>query len=94
VPETPARDLAALIAGWDQLTPRQKQVIAHFCSGLSVREIATRLDTSTSTIYTHIRNAQNRLGIHNRSEICAVLEGLDLSPWLVKSLAKKLNRRK
>jgi DNA-binding CsgD family transcriptional regulator len=94
VPETPARDLATLIAGWDQLTPRQKQVIANFCSGLSVREIATRLDTSTSTIYTHIWNAQNRLGIHNRSEICAFLEGLDLSPWLVKSLAKKLNRRK
>jgi DNA-binding CsgD family transcriptional regulator len=78
---------------WETLTPRQKQVVAHFCAGLSVREIATLLDTSTSTIYTHISNAVKKLELGERAELCPALAGVDLTPWQVKSLRKQKNKR-
>jgi DNA-binding CsgD family transcriptional regulator len=67
--------------------------VAHFCAGLSVREIATLLDTSTSTIYTHISNAVKKLELGERAELCPALAGVDLTPWQVKSLRKQKNKR-
>lgn len=78
---------------WETLTPRQKQVVAHFCAGLSVREIATLLDTSTSTIHTHMSNAVKALELGDRTELCPALAGIDLSSWQVKSLRKQKNKR-
>jgi DNA-binding CsgD family transcriptional regulator/phage shock protein A len=80
VPEKPAG------AAWAGLTPRQKQVAAHWCAGQSVRQIASELGTSASTIYTHLRNIRLRLGLRRREEICPALGGVDLAPWRVKSM--------
>lgn len=80
--------LAEVHQRWESLTPRQKQVAAHFCANMSVREIATRLDTSTSTIHSHLTNIVSRLGLQDRIEICPALQGIDMAPFLVKSLRR------
>jgi DNA-binding CsgD family transcriptional regulator len=47
----------ALLECWGSLTPRQRQVVALLCQGMSTREIATRLDTSMGNIRKHIGQA-------------------------------------
>jgi len=68
-----------IIHRWRALTRRQKQVVALYCQGNTVRQIATRLDTSTSTINTHLRNATQTFGTQSRDEMCAVLADWDFS---------------
>lgn len=70
---------------WEALTPRQKQVVAFYCSGQSVRQIATALDTSTSTIYGHLSHVRQTLGLGASQEICPALAAVDMLPWLVTS---------
>ncbi len=62
---------------WMTLTRREKQVTALICQGISTREAATRLDTSTSTIRSHLSNAMGKFGVHNRESLCAWLADWD-----------------
>lgn len=39
--------------GTENLTPREKEILHHFCEGLTVTEIATKLFLSTKTIEAH-----------------------------------------
>lgn len=39
--------------GTENLTPREKEILHHFCEGLTVSEIATKLFLSTKTIEAH-----------------------------------------
>jgi DNA-directed RNA polymerase specialized sigma24 family protein len=41
---------------WDTLSPREKQVAALVCAGLTGRQIAARLVVSPETIKTHVRH--------------------------------------
>jgi DNA-binding CsgD family transcriptional regulator len=89
-----ADEFAGVRQRWEALTPRQKQVVAHFCAGQSVRQIATALDTSTSTIYSHLSNVIHTLGLRSSQEICPVLAAVDMLPWLVTSTRRvKLTRQ-
>ena len=70
-----------IVPRWRALTRRQKQVVALYCLGNTVRKIATRLDTSTSTINTHLRNATQTFGSQSRDEMCAMLADWDFSDY-------------
>jgi DNA-binding CsgD family transcriptional regulator len=72
-----------ILARWQSLTRREKQVVALICQGYSTRETATRLDTATSTIRSHISHAMGKFGVRYRDSLCAWLadwdfESLDL----------------
>ena len=57
-----------------QLTPREIEVLRHLRKGLGTGAIAARLGVSTSTIYTHVENARNKLQARTRLQALAIAE--------------------
>lgn len=53
-----------------QLTLRQRE-IAHLLSetGLSYKEVASRLAISEGTMRKHVENVYRRIGVHSRAEL-------------------------
>ena len=64
----------------DQLTPREREVVALVARGLSNREIGTRLSIAERTATSHVEHIMNKLGLHSRTQIAAwaVRHGLDV----------------
>lgn len=55
----------------DQLTPRERQVLALLVEGSTGDEMARRLSVSQHTIRTHIQNILTKLGVHSRLKAVA-----------------------
>ena len=68
-----------IVRRWQTLTRREKQVVALICMGNSTREAATRLDTSASTVNSHVSNAMAKFGVNYRESLCAWLADWDFS---------------
>lgn len=51
------------------LTPRERETLKFLAEGLSVKEIAVRLDLSTKTIEAHKFNLMRKLDIHNKAQL-------------------------
>ncbi len=66
---------------WEALSPREKQVAALACIGLTGRQAAARLVVSPETVKTHMRHILRKFGLNSRRELRAELEGWDLSEW-------------
>ncbi len=56
----------------DNLTEREREVLALMVKGLHNPEIAARLGVSRSTIKTHVSNILTKLGVGSRTEAVAV----------------------
>jgi DNA-binding NarL/FixJ family response regulator len=80
----PAVDKPASLKGERNhgLTPREVEVLQLICSGMSNREIATKLDLSVNTIAVHRANIMNALGVHKTAELVvyAISNGLVTLP--------------
>jgi two-component system response regulator NreC len=63
---------------YDELTPRQRQVLTLMAEGMSNSEIAERLGISTKTVARHRENMMARLNLHSRTELVkyAIRKGL------------------
>lgn len=63
---------------FDELTPRQRQVLTLIAEGVSNAEIAERLDISAKTVARHRENIMARLNLHSRTELVkyAIRKGL------------------
>lgn len=59
----------------DELSVREKQILALAGKGLSNAEIAARLHLSTHTIKSHIHNALGKLGASNRAQGASLVIG-------------------
>ena len=59
----------------DDLSVREKQILALAGKGLSNSEIADRLHLSTHTIKSHIHNALSKLGASNRAQGASLVMG-------------------
>jgi DNA-binding NarL/FixJ family response regulator len=57
---------------FDDLTAREREVVALVAQGLTNREIAARLVVSTATAKTHVSRAMVKLHAHDRSKLVAV----------------------
>lgn len=53
------------------LTPREKEILNLLVDGLSMKEIAARLDVSYHTVDTHLRSIYDKLHVHSRSSAVA-----------------------
>jgi DNA-binding NarL/FixJ family response regulator len=53
----------------DQVTPRERDVIALVARGLSNDEIAAQLFLSTATIKSHLGRATTKLGLNSRAQV-------------------------
>jgi DNA-binding NarL/FixJ family response regulator len=65
LPETP---------GLATLTPREQEVAALACRGLSNADIADRLVVSVRTVESHLYSAYGKLGVSDRAALAGVLE--------------------
>jgi DNA-binding CsgD family transcriptional regulator len=54
-----------------RLTPREMEVIDLIGTGLSTKEISARLNLSTHTVKSHVRNVMVKLALHTRLQIAA-----------------------
>ena len=71
------------MAGIDQLTQREREVVALAAEGLSNEEIAGKLYMSRSTAKTHATRAMAKLGARDRAQlvVLAYLAGLARPGW-------------
>lgn len=67
---------------WDALSPREKQVAALVCAGLTGRQIAARLVVSPETVKTHVRHILRKFNLSSRRDLGRLLADWDLTPWL------------
>ena len=67
---------------WDALSPREKQVTALVCQGLTSRQMAARLFISPETVKTHVRHILRKFHIRSRIELRKQLESWDLNAWV------------
>ncbi|HEY75713.1 MAG TPA: response regulator transcription factor [Thermoflexia bacterium] len=54
---------------YDELTPRQREVLTLIAEGLPNREIADRLGISVKTVERHRENIMKRLNLHSRTDL-------------------------
>ena len=66
-----------ILQRWQTLSRREKQVTALICQNFSTRQAASRLNTTASTIRSHLSNAMGKFGVHNRESLCAWLADWD-----------------
>ena len=56
-------------AGWDALTPTERQVVALLTDGLSNPQIAAALLMAVTTVKTHVSSALSKLGMRTRTQL-------------------------
>jgi DNA-binding CsgD family transcriptional regulator/tetratricopeptide (TPR) repeat protein len=57
-----------------RLTPREMQIAIAAAAGRTSTEVAASLDISRRTAETHLQHVYTKLGLHNRSELAALLD--------------------
>ena len=67
---------------WESLSPREQEVTALTCLGLTNRQIASRLSLSPETIKTHVRNVLTKFDAGGKPELRQILAGWDFSGWM------------
>jgi two-component system nitrate/nitrite response regulator NarL len=69
-------------SGVEQLTQREREILAWLSRGVSNKEIARSLDLAESTIKVHVQNILRKLNLNGRVQaaLFAVEHGLDKLP--------------
>jgi DNA-binding NarL/FixJ family response regulator len=63
-----SRARSAAVAGFEALTPREREVLAQIAEGRSNREIARLLHMSEKTVKTHVSSVLAKLGVADRTQ--------------------------
>lgn len=58
-----------------RMTPREREVLDLIAEGLSNKAIAKRLEISTHTVKSHVRNIMEKLTLHTRLQLAAYAHG-------------------
>ena len=66
---------------WENLSRREKEIVALSCLDYTNREIASRLGISSETVKTHLYNAMGKLQIKGRKNLARALANWDFSDW-------------
>jgi DNA-binding NarL/FixJ family response regulator len=71
----------------DRLTEREWDVAHLLQEGLANKEIAARLGITARTVKNHLHHVYDKLGLHSRAEVAAMLSELDRRDAASRSLA-------
>lgn len=69
-------------ARWQELTPRQQEVAALVCLGLTNHEIAAQLYISVNTVRSHVRLILEKYRISSKTELRLALAHWNFEEWL------------
>jgi DNA-binding NarL/FixJ family response regulator len=61
----------------DQLCAREREIVSYVVHGFANREIAERLCISERTVSTHVVNIYEKLDVHSRAELAALVRATD-----------------
>jgi DNA-binding NarL/FixJ family response regulator len=77
-PVAPVVEPAPVGAGVPRLTERETEVLRMVATGLTARQVATRLGLSHRTVENHVQSTLRKLHLHNRIELVryAIAQGL------------------
>jgi DNA-binding NarL/FixJ family response regulator len=66
----------------DEITPREREVLGHLASGLSLPDISAAMFISINTTRNHTQRVIEKLGAHSKLEavVIAMREGLEMTP--------------
>jgi two-component system response regulator NreC len=54
---------------YDRLSPREREILKLLAEGLSVKDVATRLNLSVKTVEVHKYNLMKKIDVHDRAEL-------------------------
>jgi two-component system, NarL family, response regulator NreC len=57
------------LTSYDRLSVREREILKLLAEGLSVKEIAVRLNVSVKTVDVHKYNLMKKIGVHDRAEL-------------------------
>ncbi len=72
---------AANIRHWEELSDREKEVVALVCLRYTNRQIAGILHLSPETVKTHVQHSLHKFGIRTKEELRILLTHWDFSEW-------------
>jgi len=61
----------------DKLCDREREIVSYVVHGFANRDIAERLCISQRTVSTHLVNIYQKLGVHSRAELAALVRATD-----------------
>jgi two-component system, NarL family, nitrate/nitrite response regulator NarL len=64
----PARDMNRL----DELSPREKEILARIAGGQSTRQMSCAMNITVDTVRTYVKNVLTKLGAHSRLQLAAL----------------------
>jgi DNA-binding NarL/FixJ family response regulator len=67
---------------WEDLTPRQKQIVAHICRRDTDRQMAAALHITPNTVKSHVKTIMEKFEVNSRTELRLMLSPWDLSAFL------------
>jgi FixJ family two-component response regulator len=70
------RETTALRARFDELTPREKEVIAQVAAGLMNKQIAGEIGVSEITVKVHRGNAMRKMGAKSLADLVKMMDAL------------------
>jgi DNA-binding NarL/FixJ family response regulator len=76
--QAPAKEMKIKNAGYETLTPREKEILVLLAEGYSAKEAAEKLFISPKTVENHRTNLKNKLGLDTTFELVRYAAGLGL----------------
>lgn len=70
--ETASRSRAAMLEGFANLTPTERQILSAFVDGLCIADIAAATQRSVETVRWHVRNLFRKVGVSSQADLARV----------------------
>lgn len=71
---------------WHSLTPREQQVVALICVGLTYAQVGAELGITYETVKVHMRHALEKFEVRSRFDLRQALAGWDFPTWIEENI--------
>ena len=71
---------------WHNLTPREQQVVALVCMGLTYAQVGAELGITYETVKVHMRHALEKFEVRSRFDLRQILAGWDFPAWIEENI--------